>query len=88
MLIIQCLGRLGKTHSSGTKAKISAAKGVTIYVYNADKSTLVYSFPSANKAGEFFNSNHLTIKKYALNGKIFQKKWVLSTIFKKVDPEE
>jgi len=68
----------GKTHSAETKAKISAANGITIYVYDADKTTLVNSFASARKAGEYFNCCHKTIKRYALNGSIFKDKWILS----------
>ena len=41
----------GLSHSDITKSRMSAAKGgSTIYVYNKDKSSLVYSFPSARKA--------------------------------------
>jgi group I intron endonuclease len=80
-------GKKGKNHplygltcSEETIAKISEAKGEgIIFVYNADKSSLVNSFPSARKAAEFFNSNHHTIIKYALNGLLFLGKWILST---------
>jgi len=70
----------GISPSDSSIAKMSAAKGGTfIYVYNSDKS-LVHSFPSARKAAEFFNSDHNTIKRYALNGKIFKDNWIISTI--------
>jgi group I intron endonuclease len=69
----------GKSFSADIVTKLSIAKGGNIiYVYNADKSLLVKSFPSARKAAEHFNSNHSTIKKYALNGEIFKEEWILS----------
>lgn len=70
----------GKTHSTKTKAKMSLARGTTVYVYNSDKSTLVNSFPSAKKAAEFFNCSHSTILRYISNGLIFKDRWILSTI--------
>jgi len=70
----------GKAHTPETLVKISAAKGGgIIYLYSSDKSSLVNSFPSARKAAEYFNSNHHTIKRYVLNGQLFQGKWILST---------
>jgi len=72
-------GMLGKTHSPETLAKLSAVNGTTVYVYSSDGSTLLNTFPSARKAGEYFNCCHHTIKKYALNGLLFQGKWILST---------
>jgi group I intron endonuclease len=69
----------GKTHSPETLAKLSAANGTTVYVYSSDGSTLLNTFPSARKAGEYFNCSHKTIKRYTLNGKIFKEQWQLST---------
>jgi group I intron endonuclease len=69
----------GKTHTPESKAKMSASKGGTIYVYNSDKSSLVNSFASARKAGEYFNCTHKTIKRYSKNGLIFKEQWILST---------
>lgn len=70
----------GLSHSDITKSRMSAAKGgSTIYVYSKDKSSLVYSFPSARKAAKILDSNHNTIKKYALNGETFKDKYILST---------
>jgi group I intron endonuclease len=68
----------GKSHSVGTKAKMSLANGTNIYVYSLDKSTLINTFPSAFKAGKFFNVTHSTIIKYARKGLIFKKQWLLS----------
>jgi hypothetical protein len=45
----------GRTHSTETLAKMSSAQGTAIYVYSPDKSTLINTFSSANKAAEFFN---------------------------------
>lgn len=70
-------GMLGKTHTVETLAKISAAKGTTIYVYNT-QNILVYTFSSANKAAKSFDCSHPTIIKYAKNNKLFQNKWYLS----------
>jgi group I intron endonuclease len=69
----------GKTHTADTKAKMSAAQGTAIYVYSSDKSTLVNSFCSANKAAESFKCCHKTIKRYIKNGELFRDKWILST---------
>jgi group I intron endonuclease len=70
-------GMLGKNHSPETLAKISAAKGTMIYVYDS-QGTLVNTFSSANKAAENFDCSHPTIVKYAKNNKLFQSKWYLS----------
>jgi len=40
----------GTTHNEDTKLKISIARGITIYVYCSDKSTLLYTFTYARKA--------------------------------------
>jgi group I intron endonuclease len=61
----------GRNHTESAKLAISIAKGTTIYVYCSDKSTLLYTFISAKKAGEFFNCCHKTILKYAKSGKLF-----------------
>jgi group I intron endonuclease len=71
-------GMLGKTHSTGTKAKISETKGTNIFVYNS-QSTLAYTFSSARKAAEHFKCSHPTIVSYVKNGKLFRDKWILST---------
>jgi len=65
-LALMSLAKKGKTHSpetkslmrkprtEDTKVKMSTAKGEgTIYVYNADKTTLINTFPSARKTAEF-----------------------------------
>jgi group I intron endonuclease len=72
-------GMLGKTHTPESQAKMSAARGTTVYVYNNDKTILVNTFSSTRKAAEYFNCCYHTIKKYALNGLLFQGKWILST---------
>jgi len=68
----------GKSHSAKTLAKISNANGTLIYLYDTQGS-LVITFSSARKVGEYFNCTHQTIKRYALNGKIFKEQWILST---------
>ena len=69
----------GKSYSTNTLNKLSQANGTTIYVYSLDKTTLENTFPSAFKAGKFFNVTHSTIMKYARKDIIFKKQWVLST---------
>jgi hypothetical protein len=74
---------MGKTVSEETKARMSIAqvKGTAIYVYDLE-GVLLHNFPSARKAAEFFNCNHHTIKRYALNGLTFKENWVVSTSLK------
>lgn len=60
------------------KAKIRAAKGTAIFVYDTN-GTLINTFSSFREAAKFFKSNHHTINKYAINGELFQGKWILST---------
>jgi len=68
----------GKTHTIETVTKMSVTKGGgTIFVYNTNGS-LVNSFCSARKAGEYFNCFHITIIGYVKNKKIFQGKWRLT----------
>lgn len=54
-----------KSHSTDILNKLSQANGITIYIYSLDKTTLVNTFPSAFKAGKFFNVTHSIIMKYA-----------------------
>jgi len=64
--------------SEETKTKMSIVKsGRTIYVYDS-QGTLVNTFSSARKAAEYFYCCHKTIKRYSINGKQFQDKWILS----------
>ena len=70
----------GKLHSLETKAKISVAKGTTIYVYSSDQSTLINTFSSARKATEYFSVSKAIILSYCKNEKLFQDKWILCTI--------
>jgi len=67
----------GKVHSSDTLAKISAARGTAIYVYDSN-SFLVNTFTSATLAGKFFKCSKTTILRYANNGKLFKGQWILS----------
>jgi group I intron endonuclease len=75
-------GMQGKTHSEETLIKMSEAQGTTIYVNSSDGSTLINSFPSANKAAKHFNCDKNTILRYAKNtgsgSKIFKDKYILS----------
>lgn len=68
----------GKEHSAETKDKMSAAQGTTIYVYSSDKSTLLYTFTSANKAAKVLKGHYQTILKYAKNGSVYKEQWFLS----------
>ena len=54
----------GKVHSAEAKAKISIARRTAIFVYS-ENNILVNNFPSANNAGEFFNTHSKTILKYS-----------------------
>jgi group I intron endonuclease len=75
----------GRTHSAEILAKMSTAQGTNIYVYSSDKSTLINTFSSANKAAEFFNCHYQTVLKYAKNGGIFKNQWFLSTTLISLD---
>lgn len=66
-------------HTAETKAKMSVAKGTSIYVYSSDKSTLINTFTSARKASEYFNCAHTTIIKHVRNGLISKGGWFLLT---------
>jgi group I intron endonuclease len=68
----------GKSRSIDTRDKISITSGTAIYVYSSDKSTLINTFSSFRKAAVFFNCNHITIKNYCSNERLFQDKWILS----------
>lgn len=72
----------GKVPTAETIAKMSAAQGTTIFVYDSDGS-LVNTFSSIRKAGKFFNCSPTTIKKYITTHQIFQDKWILSFTAKK-----
>ena len=64
------------------ETKMSVVKGGrTIYVYDTND-LLVNSFCSVRKAAEFFNCTHPTIKKHCLNGKLYKKLWIFSTVLK------
>jgi len=67
----------GKVHSSDTLAKISAARGTAIYIYDSN-SFLVNTFTSATLAGKFFKCSKTTILRYANNDKLFKGQWILS----------
>lgn len=69
----------GTFHTKETKLKMSIAKGTPIHIYSFEDSTLVNSFPSARKAGEFFNVDKKTIISYAKSGKVFKGQWTVST---------
>jgi hypothetical protein len=68
----------GKSHSADTKAKMSAAQGTVIFVYDLE-GTLVNKYSSARKAAINFDSSGSTILKYASSGKVFKEKWIFST---------
>lgn len=78
-MLLNHKGMLGKTHSAETLVRMSEAKGTTIYVYSSDKSSLIHTFISSRKAGEYFNVSFNTILKYSRNGEIFKDQWILST---------
>lgn len=62
----------GKTHSIESKNKMSLSNGTPIFVYSKDGLTLINSFFSATKAGEYLNVSYHTILKYTKNGKLFK----------------
>jgi group I intron endonuclease len=64
------------------KERISEVLGTTIYVYNSENKTLLYTFTSARKAEEFLECSRPTILTYAKNGKLYKNKWILSTTLK------
>lgn len=60
---------------------VSISKETPIFVYrlNSGGLTLINNFPSASKAGEFFNISYHTILKYTKSRKLFKNEWLLST---------
>jgi len=68
----------GKQQSPEHRAKLSAAQGTTIFVYDTN-GTLVNTFSSAREAAKHLETFHSTITRYTKNGKILQEKWILST---------
>lgn len=44
-------GFYGKTHSEATRINMRKAKGTSIFIYSADKSTLLHTFDSASVGG-------------------------------------
>ncbi|BDC33838.1 hypothetical protein EMPS_mp25 (mitochondrion) [Entomortierella parvispora] len=70
----------GRNHLAESKLKMSMAKGTTIYVYTLDKSNLINTFPSANKAAEYFNRSIQTILNYSISDKIFKENFILSRV--------
>lgn len=68
----------GKARSTETKAKMSATRGTTIYVYDSKGVTLLNTFTSARKTAEYFNTYNKTILNYCSNGKLFKEQWILS----------
>ena len=67
----------GKTHSAETKAKISATRGITIYVYDT-KGTFVNTFSSTRRAALHFECSQTLIMKYLKNGKLLNNNWYIS----------
>jgi len=67
----------GKARSIETKAKMSATRGTSIFIYT-ENGLFINKFPSARKAGEYFNTDNKTILRYCSNGKLFKEKWILS----------
>lgn len=51
----------GKSPSIETIAKISIARGITIYVYNLYKLSIIKTFSSASEAAKYFNFSLQTI---------------------------
>lgn len=77
-----CDAHKGKLNSAETRDKISITSGTIIYVYSSDKSTLINTFCSANKAAESFDCSTNTILTYAKSGKLLKDKWILSLSLK------
>lgn len=78
--VLMSQARKRKFPFAETRDKINKTRGTTIYVYSSDKFTLVNTFVSVNKVGEFFNCSPTTIKKYVITDQLFKGKWKL-TIF-------
>ncbi|KAI9590805.1 GIY-YIG nuclease superfamily [Syncephalis fuscata] len=57
-------GFYGKTHSEATRINMRKAKGTSIFIYSADKSTLLYTFDSANEAAKFIGCSRPTLLKF------------------------
>jgi hypothetical protein len=56
-----------KKYSKKIKPKISMTRGTTIYLYSVDLK-LLETFTSVTKAGEYLNTYHKTILRYARSG--------------------
>jgi group I intron endonuclease len=63
-----------KIHYEENKNKIRKSKGTSIFVYLSEGKTLINSFSSAIKAGEFLNVSYHTVLKYAKTGKLLKTK--------------
>jgi group I intron endonuclease len=75
--------RMGKSHegfkhSIESKLKMSIIRGTPIYVFHCDSFIIYKTFPSSNKAAFYFNCSDTTIMKYAISGKIYKEKWIIS----------
>jgi hypothetical protein len=68
----------GATLSESTKAKLSEAKGTTVYMYSSDSMTLIDTFSSINKATTLLNMDHRTMVKYIHNMYVYKNKWIFS----------
>jgi len=68
----------GKVKSEETKARMSAAKGTTIYIYDA-QGILVNSFCSGKETARYLECSYMTIYRYVDKNKLFKGKWILSS---------
>jgi hypothetical protein len=72
-------GFYGKTHSEATRINIRKAKGTSIFIYSADKSTLLHTFDSANEAAKFIGCSRPTLLKSIRAEKFLIKGYYVTT---------
>jgi len=72
------IAKLSKPKTEEQKAKFSATRGTSIFVYDI-QGTLLNSFSSGRKAAEHFECSESTIMKYSRNGLVFKGHWILSS---------
>jgi hypothetical protein len=74
--------RIGIPRTEETRASISAAKSLPVYLYEYSNDSLVFveKFDSVTNAGKALKANKSTIMSYAKSGAIFRKLYRLSLI--------
>jgi hypothetical protein len=72
------IAKMRKPKTEEQKAKFSATRGTSIFVYDT-QGTLLNNFSSGRKAAKHFDCSQSTIMKYSRNGLVFKRQWKLST---------